>query len=306
MTNHDDLNRLITTMSVKLHAFGVCEVARGWRLAFEPMGGVTVHYVLAGAGVLAVGGSEAVTFGAGDMIIVPAGRAMRFGEAGDAAIETGATLNNVAVVGGGLVRFRAGPSRDTVFVCGEVAAALAGGLDLFALLKAPLAERTDNEAFLTSAYALLIDELAAPSVGTQALTEGVIKQGLVLLLRRHLFARGPDSPLFAHFGDPRLLRAITSVLECPPHPHSVESMAATAGMSRSAFAAAFSARYDQGPMDFVRDARLRAAAELLKNTDLPVKLVCAGVGYLSRSYFSRAFREMFGVDPTKYRDRALQ
>lgn len=303
MTRDKDFDRLITTMSVKLHAFGVCEIARGHRMAHEPFGGVTIHYALAGAGVLAVEGAEPIAFSAGDMLIVPARRCFRFGDAAADAIEVPADTR-ARVIDSGLVRFEAGGGKDMVIVCGEVTAALAGGVDLFGALRAPLVERIDNEAFLSSAYALLLVELAAPSLGTQALTEGVIKQGLVLLLRRHLLGRGSDSPLFAPFGDGRLLRALTAVLEAPAAPHSVASLAAAAGMSRSAFAAAFSERYGQGPMDFVRDARLRAAAELLAHTDLPVKLVSASVGYASRSYFSRAFRELFGLDPSRFREGA--
>jgi transcriptional regulator GlxA family with amidase domain len=91
------------------------------------------------------------------------------------------------------------------------------------------------------------------------------------------------------------------VLERPAHPHSVQTLAVAAGMSRTSFAERFAAAFGRSPLDFVRRVRLRDAARLLATTALPVKLVAASVGYASRSRFSQAFRESYGVDPTTYR-----
>ncbi|MCB1885358.1 MAG: helix-turn-helix transcriptional regulator [Geminicoccaceae bacterium] len=54
-------------------------------------------------------------------------------------------------------------------------------------------------------------------------------------------------------------------------------------------------------MEFLKELRLHRATRLLETTDLPVKAVARNVGYDSRSYFSRAFRARYGVDPTAYR-----
>ena len=47
--------------------------------------------------------------------------------------------------------------------------------------------------------------------------------------------------------------------------------------------------------------RLRRAARLLETTDLPVGVVAERVGYASRSYFSRAFKELYGAYPAGFR-----
>ena len=57
-------------------------------------------------------------------------------------------------------------------------------------------------------------------------------------------------------------------------------------------------------MDFVKEARLRRAADLLRRTDLPVKVVAHRVGYASRSYFSRAFKAYYRMDPVAFRRAA--
>ena len=54
-------------------------------------------------------------------------------------------------------------------------------------------------------------------------------------------------------------------------------------------------------MDLLRELRLRRAAQMLKSSQAPVKAVAQAVGYGSRSYFSRAFKAFYGIDPAAYR-----
>ena len=52
------LDRLLITLAVRLHAFALCQITRGWRLVFDPMEAVTIHYVLAGSGRFASAASN--------------------------------------------------------------------------------------------------------------------------------------------------------------------------------------------------------------------------------------------------------
>jgi len=49
---------------------------------------------------------------------------------------------------------------------------------------------------------------------------------------------------------------------------------------------------------------LLSASEMLRSTKLAVKVIAANIGFLSRSHFSRVFRDLYGVDPTAYRRAA--
>jgi AraC-like DNA-binding protein len=133
------------------------------------------------------------------------------------------------------------------------------------------------------------------------MTETLMKQCLILLLRQHLLRADDASSIFMSLKDQRLARSVTEILKDPAAPHSVESLASAAGMSRASFADRFSQVYAQTPMDFVQKVRLRIAARLLKTTDLPIKVIANSIGYASRSYFSRAFRAAYGADPKTFR-----
>jgi AraC-like DNA-binding protein len=294
------LDRLLITLAVRLHAFALCEIKQGWRLVFDPMEAVVIHYVLAGAGTLRVSGSEPVSFSARHMMIVPPGLAQAL-EAGPADYEAKADISS-KVAGDGLVTFTAGDgSRDLLVVCGTISASYAGALGLFDTLSAPLVEDVSSNAVIRQAFDFLLEEIANPAVGTRALTEALMKQCLIVLLRTHLKQVGANSPIFSALKDGRLARVVTAVMERPAAPHSVDSLAAIAGMSRSSFAETFSKAFGEGPIEYVQRVRLRLAAHLLGATDLPVKVIASSIGYQSRSYFSRAFRAAYGVDPSTFR-----
>ena len=303
------LDRLLTTLDVDLHAFALCEVQGGHRLVFDPMEAVVVHYVLAGEGTVRLASGAGAALRPDRLVIVPPrlGQALEAPGADDASggapplRDVPADERCAALEAGGMVRFVVGDApAKLVVACGTISASYGGGFGLFDALAAPLPADAAELEGAAPAFRLLLAELSSPRVGTRALTGALMTQCLVLLLRREL-ARDGGSPLFAAMREPRLLRAVLRVLDQPAAPHSVASMAALAGMSRSSFAERFPQVYGESPLGFVQRVRLRHAAALLATTDLPVKVVAASVGHASRSHFSRSFRAAYGVDPRAYR-----
>lgn len=129
-----------------------------------------------------------------------------------------------------------------------------------------------------------------------------MRQCLILLLR-HRFGNGDAwLPWLAALEDPRLSDAVRAMIDDPAAAHSVESLASLVGASRSTFADRFARAFGCGPMEFLRRTRLHRAGWLLRSSDEPVKQLARRVGYDSRSYFTRAFREQFGVSPAAYRN----
>ena len=109
-------------------------------------------------------------------------------------------------------------------------------------------------------------------------------------------------PWLAALEDPQLASVIDAMLQQPEQPHTVESLATIAHMSRSSFARRFAECFDRPPMDYCRDVRLRRAAQLLNRDDLSVDEIATKVGFSSRSHFSRTFRDHFGASPLAFRE----
>ncbi len=281
------LDRLLATLDTRLHAFALCEVQRGFRLVFDPMGMVVIHYVLVGTGSLQVGDGKVLPFGPHSILVVPPRQRQRLsaseGETKDIRAE-----ENCSPLPDRLVRFGAETGGGDLLV-------------LFDTLSEPIVEDVSAVEHLRSAFQLMLVELSRPMIGTRALTEALMKQCLVILLRQHFMRGSISSPLFAALQDQRLTHAVASIIEHPGGRHSLQGLAAIAGMSRSSFTARFGEVFGQSALDFVSKVRLRHAAYLLITTDLPIKVVASSVGYASRSHFSSAFSAAYGVNPTSYR-----
>jgi AraC-like DNA-binding protein len=298
------LDRLLATLDVQLHGFAVCEVRSGSRLKFEAMNVIVVHYVLAGEGLLQVEGAAAVSIAAGSILVVPAdrGQALVAGQAADTDIPA---ADNCAAVVEGLLKFDAadGEIGELRTICATITATCGGTFGLFDGLAQPIVDDATDIPAVRAAFEMLAEERAKPDIGTHALTGSLMRQCLVLLVRRHLRRGSSSSPFFAALADARLAKAVALVLQRPAARLSLADLAAAAGMSRTAFSKAFADAFAQTPIEFVQKARLHRAAQLLAATELPVKVVAASLGFGSRSHFSRAFRRAYGADPSNYRKR---
>lgn len=297
------LNRLLNALEVRIDNFFICQVSPGWRLAFDAGSAETVHYVLKGEGTVEVSGAQPLLAGPDCFLILPRGVAYCFGQTAGGIRELRSRGLGTAARGETPV-IRAGDGDACLTIaCGTVSATYSGASGLFAHLKTPIVEHLGDEESLRAEFERIVVEMAAQRPGMRAMTEALLKQCLIVLLRRHLESNDAPSWLIS-LGDGRLAQAITAMLERPAEAISLEDLAAMAGMSRSAFSNHFAATFGQSPFEFLTDVRLRRAARLLEATDLPIKAVASTVGYASRSYFSRAFTRLFGVDPSTFRRRS--
>ncbi len=82
----------------------------------------------------------------------------------------------------------------------------------------------------------------------------------------------------------------------------VETLGNEIGMSRGHLYRKLKGLVGQTPSEFIRTIRLKQAAHLLTNEDIPVSEVGYLVGFTSPSYFSSCFNKQYGLTPTQYRE----
>ncbi|HAI03142.1 MAG TPA: hybrid sensor histidine kinase/response regulator [Bacteroides sp.] len=85
--------------------------------------------------------------------------------------------------------------------------------------------------------------------------------------------------------------------------YNVEQLSADMGMSRMNLYRKLQAITGQTPTEFIRTIRLKRAAQLLQDGKLNVSEVADRVGFSSSSYFTKCFKELFGVLPTQYGEK---
>jgi transcriptional regulator GlxA family with amidase domain len=188
--------------------------------------------------------------------------------------------------------------------CGRIRATYGAETGIFEPLDQPIVEAFGAGHPIHHSFQTLLAELSEPALGAKALAEMLMKQCLVYVLRRLAERQDPRLPWLSVAENPKLGAAVEAMLSQPERAHSVEDLAALAGMSRSAFSAHFTQAFGQSPHGFLTESRLRRAAHFLETTGLPVKAIAGKIGYRSRSNFSRAFKAKYGIDPAGYRQGA--
>ena len=82
--------------------------------------------------------------------------------------------------------------------------------------------------------------------------------------------------------------------------YSVESLAEDLCMSRANLHRRMKAAAGMTPTDFIRGQRLERAAWLLRNTSHSVNEISDLVGFSYASYFTKCFKEKYGVLPKDF------
>lgn len=82
---------------------------------------------------------------------------------------------------------------------------------------------------------------------------------------------------------------------------SVEELGKLMYMSRASFFNKLKNITGVSPVVFIRDMRLNAAAELIKNEDMLIKEICFEVGFNDLKYFGKCFKTKFNATPAEYR-----
>jgi AraC family transcriptional activator of mtrCDE len=265
-----------------------------------------IHYDLMGMGRMTIGNHPAIDLQPHTLIIVPAGQSFCIDVPADKRPSATLTITEAdarTAAPGPLRRFVAGNGEpEVILICGYFRATYGASIDLFRTLSSPIVEQFSATDQLDHRLSSAMAELVAQEVGAGAMTAALMKQVLVALLRRSLTTRNLWVERFSMLGDPRIARAFAEMVTHPELPHSVESLAQTAGLSRSVFMARFTRLFGKPPKATLRDLRMRKAALLLTNSGLSIDQIVHGVGYTSRSSFSRIFRKIHGCDLTDYRD----
>lgn len=83
---------------------------------------------------------------------------------------------------------------------------------------------------------------------------------------------------------------------------SVEELSSHLGMSRVHLYKKLKAVTGRTPIEFIRIIRLKRSAQLLRESQLNVSEVAYQVGFNSPKYFTRYFKEEFGILPSEYKD----
>lgn len=292
------LDQMLDGLTVEVQPFALCEARGNGVIDLGSREHATLHYVLTGSGTFTLAGQPDILSSDGTILVTPARVSHRLKAKPQALCEA---LNCVPLGPDWQVHRAGHGSNGVIVACSEISVGYRGIEGIFDYLQAPLVCRLEETDALRLALEQILIELAAPKAGSRALVRALMQQCMIHLLRQAGAVSGAQLQWLTAAHDERLWRAVTAIFDHPEAPHSLDTLSDLAQMSRSAFAEHFKQAFGRGPIDLLKQARLQLAARLLISSELSIKTITRDIGYGSRSYFSRAFHDQFGLSPADYR-----
>ena len=305
----ENLDTLVSILEVEFVGLAELLVSPGHR--FDSVGGAApgIHYNLFGSGKAFIGDHPPITLKPHTLVIVPANTPFRveIAEPG----QPGLLLRSVHCstqpppTGNTVRRFVVGDGEPAISViCGYFHASYGGVGDLFETLTEPIVEQFSADDHVDFRLKAALSELVGQEAGTGTMAASLLKQVLVILLRRSLVSLNHWVEQFSMLRDPRIAQAFAAMVTNPGADHSTHTLAKVACMSRSAFMKHFNALVGRAPMSVLRDLRMRAASFHLMYTNATVDQISRHVGYANTTSFIRAFKKFYDKEPSTFREEA--
>ncbi|MFL6072533.1 MAG: AraC family transcriptional regulator [Mycobacteriales bacterium] len=289
---HDLLSELLRSVRLSGERIVAYAPPRTFSIGFADIG--SLHIIEAGELVLRIAGDPDVKHvSCGDVVLLPRGDTHHLSDAGNGA---------QGIVGAGVSGNDAPePAR---WLCGTFtigdpqASHLLGSLPAAIILRGAHGPALEG---LDVARRMLLFEMQSPSQGSAVMVARILDLIFIQILRAWAGGTDAEPNWLAGALDPQTGPALSAIHREPGRDWTVDDLARACNLSRSAFAARFVAHVGKPPATYLAHVRLDAAADLLRDTPLPITLIAKNVGYTSEAAFSRAFKNRYGTSPASWR-----
>lgn len=276
------------------------EASGDWALAFDGRARLKFVAIIRGQCWLLVPGHPPRALAENDIVLI---NNTRYTVASDPAVEPIDGTPLYALPGHNVVRLGAG--EETVLMGGG--SGFADGSTAFVLDALPSLLLIDRQSPTAEAVARTLKTLRAEvdsaELGSSLVAERLAEILVIEAVRAYVASHPADSiGWITALADPRIGKAIRQMHGNVARRWTVPMLAAEAGMSRSAFAARFSARVGQPPLAYLACWRMALAQRKL-STGYSVAAVADDTGYSSQSAFAHAYKRVTGKTPRSDNNR---
>lgn len=190
-------------------------------------------------------------------------------------------------------------------LCGEFSSEIELFHPVFRSLPTLVHASVDEEAefsTLSDVLSLVDRESSRGAPGWIAIANRLSEVVMIQVLRAWITRQPQAVGALQAMHDPRINRALEAIHNRPEEPWTVQSLAATAGMSRTSFSTVFTELMGATPLQYMTSWRMEVARSLLHAQSVTLGEVAERVGYKSQASFTKVFREAVGMTPGAYRD----
>lgn len=301
----DPVTELLRFVRVQSTVYCRSEMHAPWGFRVAARDTASFHLLTEGDAWLEVDGvEEPIRLAAGDLVILPNGRAHQLRDDPTSSIRLLDDILATHPVPNGRLRY-GGSGPRTALLCGGFAIDGRRVHPSLASLPPVLYVRGRRGApvpWLEATLRLITTEMTAAYPGAETVVMRLTDVLLVQAIRGWLAGLGNGrTAALRGLADPRIGRAVRLLHDHPEREWSLARLSSVATMSQSAFSARFRELLGESPMRYLARTRLARAAEYLRSGDDSLFAIAGRTGYESDVSLSKAFKRHFGVPPGSYR-----
>lgn len=116
----------------------------------------------------------------------------------------------------------------------------------------------------------------------------------------------PKPHLISNHDEEIMLKVIQIIEEnIDNNDFSVENLGSSIGLNRTTFYYKIKSLTGYSPVEFIRDIRIKRAAQLITSNQLLIKEIVYMTGFSDIKYFNRSFKKKYGMTPMEYRKQNM-
>ncbi|MBQ0733342.1 AraC family transcriptional regulator [Aquimarina celericrescens] len=150
-----------------------------------------------------------------------------------------------------------------------------------------------------------LDEIKEEGIIKKLFIEGMVQLILAMEIQHHQDDINTNINIF----DALTRNELKTIQDCGTYikenadiQYSIEMLTNQTGIPAAKLQTGFKHLFGRTVTDYIKNVRLEIAEELIKTTDLNISEIVYSVGFSSRSYFSKIFREKYGCSPKSFQD----
>lgn len=168
-----------------------------------------------------------------------------------------------------------------------------------------------NNFFYIGSYNLKIAEkieqlngITQNGIVRNLLKEGILKIILAMEIQRHsddMNNSSKEANCLTMREMEEIKRLSDFIKANPEEQFTIKSLSKKSGLSPNKLQEGFKMIHDRTVNDFITHMRILKAEILIRNSDLNISEIVYCIGFTSRSYFSKIFKQKFNCDPKEYK-----
>ena len=159
----------------------------------------------------------------------------------------------------------------------------------------------DRLCRLDTVMSLIVNEASMEQPGKTAIVDRITEVLFIQVVRAYIQLQNHGDNYLSALNDKHIAKALTAIHQKPEQDWSIESLAVTAGMSRSVFANRFHELVGETPMKYLLAQRMHIAKRQIATSKASLFDIAEQVGYSSDSSFKKAFKRFFNETPASFR-----